>query len=427
MEHRLILQCLSDQQQELRLYESTSFIERDECGQIDLDSKLAQIVTGVRRSGKSTLCHMALRKKNITYGYVNFDDDRLATLKIEDLNDVLTCIYRLYGTDIKYLFFDEIQNVDGWHLFITRLLRHDHRVIITGSNAKLLSSELATHLTGRYNEIKLYPFSFKEFCKRCGIDTGGYSTRDVALLKNALEKYLIEGGFPELNEVRNKRGYINGLVNTIIIKDIPTRYNIRNPQGLKTLANHLMNNVAQFVDMVQLRDDLGIGSEKTIRNYLDHLVQAYLILPLSKFSFKSKIRLRNEKSYIVDNGMTTYHELSLSPANYGWRLENVIYIELLRRVTPMMKEIYYYRKSSRSPEVDFVVTDRGRVEQLIQVSYNIENIKTYNREINALVEASNQTGCDRLLLITMDRTETLKAGDKTIEIVTAVDWLLDRQ
>lgn len=235
----------------------------------------------------------------------------------------------------------------------------------------------------------------------------------------------MEGGFPELTAVRNKRGYIDGLVNTIINKDISLRYRVRNTEGLKTLANHLINNVAQYVDVPLLSSDLGIGAEKTVRNYIDHLSQAYLILPVSKFSYKSKVRLRNEKAYIVDNGMATYHERNLATSNYGWRLENAIYIELLRRTLPLMQEIYYYRQTSRSPEVDFVVTDRGIVTELIQVSYNIDNEKTFNREIKALVEAAAKTGCDNLILITMDRTEIVKSGDKTIKIVSAIYWLLN--
>lgn len=424
MNEQEILQCLSDQRLELQLYESEVFIERKECSLVDLDSRLAQVVTGVRRSGKSTLCHMALRNKKVEYGYVNFDDDRLAYLKVCDLNIVLTCIYRIYGTDIKYLFFDEIQNVDGWHLFVSRLLRQGHRILITGSNAKLLSSELSTHLTGRYNEIKLFPFSFKEFCHQRGVNTKEISTKNIANLKNALDSYLMEGGFPELSDIRNKRGYIDGLVNTIINKDISLRYRIRNPEGLKTLANHLINNVAQFIDVVQLSSDLGIGVEKTIRNYIDYLSQAYLVIPLSKYSFKSRIRLRNEKCYVVDNGMFTYHERNLSPANLGWRLENIVYVELLRRNSPLMQEIYYYRQTPRSPEVDFVVTDRGIVKELIQVSYTISNEKTFKREMKALIEAAGKTGCDNLLLITLDQTKTIESDGKTIKIISAIDWLL---
>lgn len=426
MEERTVLQCISDHRQELGQYDSDEFVVREECGLIDLNSKLAQVVTGVRRSGKSTLCHIALQKKGVQYGYVNFDDDRLSTLTVDDLNTVLTCIYRIYGTDIKYLFFDEIQNVDGWHLFVNRLLRQGHRIVITGSNAKLLSSNLTTHLAGRFNEIKLYPFSFKEYCLQRKIDTEDYSTRVTATLKNALEGYLIEGGFPELPYINNKSSYIDSLVNTIVNKDIRLRYHIRNAEGIKTLANHLINNFAQLIDVVQLDMDLKIGSEKTIRNYIDHLAQAYMILPLSKFSYKSRIRLRNDKFYIVDNGLATYHAKNLSSINYGWRLENAVYVELLRRTSPKMYEIYYYRETTRSPEVDFAVTHRGAVVELIQVSYYVDNPKTLKREINALVEAAKKTSCNLLTLVTMDKTERITQGDFTINIVSALDWLLDR-
>ncbi len=426
MNERVILQCISDHKQELGQYDSEEFVVRDECSLIDLNSKLAQVVTGVRRSGKSTLCHIALQNKGVEYGYVNFDDDRLSDLKVEDLNTVLTCIYRIYGPDIKYLFFDEIQNVDEWHLFVNRLLRQGHRIVITGSNAKLLSSDLTTHLAGRFNEVKLFPFSFKEHCLQRKVDTEDYSTRGAALLKNALDDYLMEGGFPELPNIRNKSSYIDSLVNTIVNKDIKLRYHIRNAEGIRTLANHLINNFAQFIDVAQLNQDLNIGTERTVRNYIDHLSQAYLILPLRKFSYKSRIRLRNKKSYIVDNGLATYHAKSLSPANYGWRLENVVYIELLRRTSPKMQEIYYYRESSRSREVDFAVTHRGIVVELIQVSYYVDNPKTFNREINALVEAARKTSCSRLTLVTMDKTETITQGNFRIDVISALDWLLGR-
>ena len=171
MDTQRLLQILLDQREELNYLVQDNYVERPEAKLFEFDSKLAQVVIGVRRSGKSTLCHMALIKRDVKYGYVNFDDDRLASLTVDELNDVLQTLYVIYGTEIKYLFFDEIQNVDGWHLFVNRLLRMGLHVFVTGSNAKLLSSELTTHLTGRYNEIRLYPFSFKEFCQARNIDT----------------------------------------------------------------------------------------------------------------------------------------------------------------------------------------------------------------------------------------------------------------
>ena len=165
VDEKVILQVLAEQQEYVQSYEPQKWVSRYEESLFELDSPLAQVVIGVRRSGKSTLCHKVLLEHHVKYGYANFDDDRLAKLKTEDLNTVLSCIYQVYGTDIKYIFLDEIQDVDGWHLFVNRLLRSNLHLVVTGSNAKLLSGELATHLTGRYNEIHLFPFSFYEYCK----------------------------------------------------------------------------------------------------------------------------------------------------------------------------------------------------------------------------------------------------------------------
>lgn len=191
------------------------------------DSTLAQVIIGVRRSGKSTLCHKVLLEHQVKYGYANFDDDRLAKLRVEDLNTVLSCIYQIYGTDIKYIFLDEVQDVEGWHLFVNRLLRTNLHVVVTGSNAKLLSGELATHLTGRYNEIHLFPFSFREYCNYHQLDTKGITTKDVADIKRAFMEYITIGGFPEIQSIRNKRGYVQSLLEAIITKDIQQRFNIR--------------------------------------------------------------------------------------------------------------------------------------------------------------------------------------------------------
>ena len=171
IDEKIILQVLAEQQEEIKGYKPQKWVARKEESLFEFDTKMAQVVIGVRRSGKSTICHKVLQERGIRYGYVNLDDDRLADMKTEDLNTVLSCVYQLYGTDVPYLVLDEIQNIDGWYLFVNRLLRTDIHIFVTGSNAKLLSGELATHLTGRYNEIHLYPFSFSEYCNYHQIDT----------------------------------------------------------------------------------------------------------------------------------------------------------------------------------------------------------------------------------------------------------------
>lgn len=426
MNSETLYRVVLDQQDELALLSGKDFVHRNETELISPDSKLAQVVIGVRRSGKSTLCHMALRKAGVKYGYVNFDDDRLGKLKMEDLNLVLEAIYRVYGTEVQHLFFDEIQNVEGWHLFVNRLLRQGLHLLITGSNARLLSSELSTHLTGRYHEIKLYPFSFREFCIANGIDTGKPTTKHIALLKNTLDRYLIEGGFPELGRLSlpERHTYVSGLIDTIVTKDIAARFHIRNIAGFKVLAQHLINHAGQFVNLNELTDTLGIGTDKTIRLYLDYLTQAFLILPLTKFSYKSGDRLRNSKAYIVDTGILTYRPDVLSPENLGWRLENAVLLELQRRNAPLRRDVFYYRPTSRAHEVDFVVAEQGQIRELIQVAYDISQPKTLSRELTALAEASGKTGCKHLTLVAGSESRKEKVGGIEVSIVSATEWLL---
>ena len=426
MDSNAVYQVILDQREELSSLVEEGFVQRNEVNQIALDDKLAQVVIGVRRSGKSTLCHMALRNKGVTYGYVNFDDDRFAGLEVADLNIVLESIYRVYGNDVRYLFFDEIQNVDGWHLFVNRLLRQGLHLVITGSNAKLLSSELSTHLTGRYNEIRLYPFSFRDFCLWRNLETAVPTTKNVAALKNALDQFLLEGGFPEMLALHNKRAYVGSLIEAVITKDIMLRFHVRNANGLKTLANHLINNFGQIVNMTDLVDVLKIGSDKTTRNYIDYLTQAFLIVPLTKFSYKSSERLRNSKMYVVDTGMLTYRPEALSSESLGWRLENAVYLELLRRNLPLHRDIYYYRPTSRAKEVDFVVAERGNAIELVQVSYDIGNPKTLSRELTALADASNKTGCKQLTLIACSESRKEVVAGLEINIISAVEWLLSK-
>lgn len=425
MDLQLIYTTLLDQREERDNFQVQDYIMRRESNMLELDSKLAQVVIGVRRSGKSTLCHIALKTSGIDYAYVNFDDDRLANLKVDDLNDLLTVIYRIYGMGIKHLFFDEIQNVDGWHLFVNRLLRQGHKIVLTGSNAKLLSGELVTHLTGRYNQISLYPFSYSDTCRMTGVASSPMTTKGIASRQAIFDRYIAEGGFPELDNISNRHNYISGLVETIVTKDIATRYRIRNTAGLKKLATHLTANAGQIINIEEISNDLSIGTNKTIRNYLDHLAQAYLIVPLKKFSYKSRERLRDEKGYVVDVGMMTYNDGVMSSDNLGWRLENVVYIELLRRHSPLFHEIYYYRPTSRSREVDFVITRGNKVIELIQVSYDISNEKTLGREIASLAEAAEALHCENLTLVANSRSRQIQAGNHIINIVAAYEWLSD--
>ena len=428
MDEKLMLQVLAEQKEELLEYDfSTQIVPRREEVLFEWESNMAQVVTGVRRSGKSTLCHMALRRKGVLYGYADLDDDRLLGLETKDLNTLLRCIYQIYGADIRYLFLDEIQDVEGWHLFVNRLLRQGMRVFLTGSNAKLLSGELATHLTGRYNEIHLYPFSFSEYCVAKEVDIEGLTTKSEATRKSALISYLSDGGFPELmtiSNAKNKRTYIEGLIETIISKDIALRFNIRSTEGIRKIAHHLINNNCQIIDYAALAEVSSLKTAMTAQKYTAYLSQAFLIHRLQKFSFKSRERLTCTKSYVIDPGFIANRENTLLGENVGWKLENVVLIELLRRYSSAAEDIYYYKPSTRQKEVDFVVCRQGNVLELLQVSYSLDDKTTFKREVSALITASAKTHCENLVVICMDESRDVEVDGKTIHIQNAVEWLL---
>ncbi len=430
MDTKIILQVLREQQEEVSNYQPSRWCERSEEKLFEWDSSMAQVVTGVRRSGKSTLCHRALKNRGVKYGYANLDDDRLYGIQTSDLNSLLECIYQLYGPDVRYVFFDEIQNVDGWYLFVNRLLRIGMHVFVTGSNAKLLSGELATHLTGRYMEIRLYPFSFLEYCQLMKVDVSDITTKAVAMRKSALLQYLMEGGMPELKKIqsaRNRKTYMAGLVETIVSKDIARRFKIRNVEALRRIANHLINNNCQLVDYGQLAEMALLNSNTTVQSYVSYLQQAYLIRRLSKFSYKSVERITKEKSYVIDTGFIANRENSLLPENIGWRLENAVYVELLRRNQLEADDIYYYKPGPRSKEVDFVVCQQGQVRELIQVAYSVSEGKTFKRETESLVAVGEALHCDNMKVICLDETRNVTVAGHNVQICSALDWLLEKK
>ena len=422
IDEKILLQVLAEQQEEIKSYKPQRWVSRKEESLFEFDTNMAQVVIGVRRSGKSTICHKVLLERGIRYGYVNLDDDRLAKMKTDDLNTVLSCVYQLYGTNVPYLVLDEIQNVDGWYLFVNRLLRTDMHIFVTGSNAKLLSGELATHLTGRYNEIHLYPFSFSEYCNYHQIDTQSITTKAEADRKRAFMDYIHDGGFPEMQALRNKRAYVQSLIEAILLKDIKKRFRIRDIDALRKLAHHLINNACQEVNYDDLTKELGM-SDKTVKKYIDYLAQAFLIQLLTRHSFKSKERIRNPKAYIVDTGMQGNRDNVLAPENLGWRLENVVYIELLRRCAYDFYDVYYYKPGPRAKEIDFVVCDKNKAMELIQVAYEIDSPRAYDRETSSLIKASGALSCENLTLIAFSQTRDVEIDGKTIHIISALEWL----
>lgn len=416
-----IEKVLLEQQDELEALEGEVLIHRPEEDLINLNSKLAQVVIGVRRSGKSTLCFNALRKARVHYAYANFDDERLEELETKDLDNVLQTLYKIYGK-FDYLFLDEIQNIDGWPLFVNRLLRQRIHIIITGSNAKLLSTELATHLTGRHHKIELFPFSFKDWCSIKEVDYTRLTTKNKGLLSKAYDEYFRQGGFPELiSGEENPKEYISTLIDNIISQDIKKRYKIRNIDALKRLAHHILNETPTLIVKDTLQNIIGIKSERTLGNYLMYLNQTYLISTISKYSSRSRERARNEKSYAIDVAFMDKRENAFSGENLGWRLETIVYLELLRRKAGTANDIYYYQ--GRSAEADFVVCDGNKTLAVYQVSYDISNDKTRKREIKGCIAGAKATKCDNIFLITDHESEVIEEDGYSIQVVPIWEWL----
>ena len=410
---------LTDQKEELEAKHKKKLCERKEEQLIDLDSPQAQVVIGVRRSGKSTLCFQALHHAGVKFAYVDFDDERLEGIQANQLNELLEVLYIIYG-DFSHLFLDEIQNVKGWHLFVNRMLRKDLHIVITGSNAKLLSGELATHLTGRAKEIHLYPFAFEEFCDMKEVDKTTKTTKAEAFRRKAFDEYLQQGGFPELINLKDKRTYVIDLVNNILKRDIEQRFHIAYKTAFEEMANHLMNVAPTTITATDIANIFHIKSDHTVKNYISYLQQAFMLIGIKKYAQKSKVRITQEKVYTVDVALMNQRNNAFAGDNLGWRLETIVLIELLRRCKANGWDIYYLNE--RTGECDFLLTNGNQVMQAIQVSFDISAEKTRKREINGLLLASKLTKCNNLLLLTDHEYNNIQQDGHNIAIRPVYDW-----
>ena len=421
MDTREFERVLLDQKEDLNLLKDKNFCHRAEESLIELDSGLAQGVIGVRRSGKSTLCYNKLEAAKVNYAYVNFDDENLYGLDIKDMNNVLQVLYSIYG-DFTHLFLDEIQNIEGWHLFVNRMLRKGIHVLLTGSNSKLLSGELASHLTGRHHTIELLPFSFKDWCNYNNVPTTPLTTKNTGLLMGAFNKYMEQGGFPELLTERNHTGYIGSLFHNIITQDIQNRFNIKYTDSLERMAAHLLNTVPTIIVKDKLQELFGFKSHHTLGNYLSYLMQTYLICTVSKYSAKSKERSVAEKAYAIDVAFMNKRENALAGKNLGWRLETIVYLELRRRIKTEEEDIYYFNNGNT--EADFMVCDGNTVKSIYQVAYDISTPKTRRREINGAATAAKRTRCDNVYILTDHQRETIIYDNVKIKVIPVWEWIV---
>ncbi|MFY9418617.1 MAG: ATP-binding protein [Bacteroidales bacterium] len=374
-----------------------------------------KIITGPRRAGKSVFAIEILKDTN--FGYVNFDDERLLNV---DNDELIKTIHEVYG-DINFLLFDEIQNLAKWELFVNRLHRLGYNIFLTGSNSKLLSSEMATHLTGRYVPINIYTFSFNEFLKANNIEISGLklSTTEKGKILNQLSKYQTIGGYPEVVlEKVDYKNYLNVLFDSMILKDIVKRYNVKYTQNLYTIAKLLASNYASEFSYNKLKNFSEIGSVHTIKNYVSYLEEAYLFFYVNRFSFKPKEQLKYpSKIYLYDTGMASALSLSFSK-DLGKLMENRVAIELKRQ----QKEFYYY-KDPDNIDVDFVIKENNEVCELMQVSYDINNEKTKEREVKSLMKSAKKLNVKNLSIITWDYESVENIDNLEIKFVPLWKWL----
>ncbi len=421
----MIMECkriLKDQKAELEeMMKDKKIVEREAQTNFKyiISSKLIKITAGVRRCGKSVFTYNILKNK---FGYVNFDDERLININPEE---VLSTLIEIYGEDLKTIFFDEIQNLENWELFVNRLKRQGYNIFITGSNSKLLNKELATHLTGRHLSMEIYPFSFREYLTAINFDKDLETTKGHALLKHELENYVFNGGFPEIIvEKENPKIYLRELYRKIVDRDIISRHNIAYRKTFKEISLSLLSNPGRTVSYNKLKKQFNLGSEHTTKNYLSYLEEAYLLLPLSKFSYKPKeIEKSEKKVYVIDSGIVNHVSIRTN-IDFGFLLENVVAIELFRKKSFNPDLSLYYFRDYQQREVDFVLKKGLKIKQLIQVCYSLEDYNTKEREIKSLLKASKELKCNNLLIISWDEEDEIKEKGKNIKVVPLWKWLV---
>lgn len=378
-------------------------LERDLLHDLPLDLKShALIVSGIRRCGKSTLMRQIISRSQQDAFFLNFDTPQLFGFEMGDF-ELLDAVIQKQG--VQQLFFDEIQVVGGWELYVRQKLDEGYQVTITGSNASLLSRELGTKLTGRHVTKELFPFSFAEYLRFHGLD----ATRD------GLYAYMRDGGFPEYVKSQNA-DVLLALFDDIIYRDIAVRYGIRDVRSLKSLLLYLVANIGNLVTASKLTQILGIKSAATVLDYFSFFEQSYLIHLMPKFSYSYRSRLVNpRKIYFIDPALAGHLSVAVGRGQ-GHLLENMVYWELCRRGW----NLYYWNEGNG--ECDFVVCKGNVPEQLIQVCYEL-NAENQEREVKGLVEAMKSLKIDQGLIVTYDQTDLIKVRDKRIDVVPASVFL----
>lgn len=388
--------------QQMRIMASSTSYPREQLSEIAIPYPgFAYIISGIRRCGKSTLVGQLLQPRVDDSIYVKFDTPRLYGFTIEQ--------FRLLDAIIdenkpKYLFFDEIQVVEGWEVYVMGKLDEGYNVVVTGSNATMLSKELGTRLTGRHIAKTLYPFSYSEYV--------GYLNKEYCA--SSLREYMADGGFPSYLKLGDEE-VLAQLTEDVLYRDIMVRYGIKESLPLKKLATYLASNCARLTSANNLRDVIGVKSSQTVIDYFSYLSDAYLFHFVSKFSYSYRSQQLNPKKvYCIDTGLQSVLTTSFSQ-DAGRKLENMVYLELLRRGG----EIHYFVE--RGSECDFVVSHKNKVDAAIQVCLEIDDVNRV-REVKGLLSAMSAFDLSQGVILTENQNDTLTEDGRRIDIVPVWQW-----
>ena len=376
------------------------------------------IISGIRRCGKSSLMFLIKEKMNLKdsdYCYFNFDDERIIA-DISILDNIYNLHLEVYGKE-PVLFLDEIQNIGNWEKFVNRMYEQGIKVFVTGSNAKLLSSEISTSLTGRNKLIELYPFSFSEYLRFIGnnYNLNHLNSKSKALLLKDFNNYFETGGFP-LVVKENDTELINAYFKDILYRDIISRYRLTQVNEIKQIGLYFASNIGKLFSYSTLQEISGVKSLSSIKDYLFYYEQSYLYFYLKKFDYSVKKQIMNPKKvYTIDPAFA--HRLGFNfSANKGRILENIVYLELLRRG----KEVYYH---SGKKECDFVIKEGLKVVEAIQVAYQV-NINNHEREYEGLQEAMLTYNLKEGLVLNFNSEESFIPTNDGIKVIPVWEWLL---
>ena len=393
-------------------------IRRDIALEKYIETSQVVIISGIRRCGKSSLLFLIkeeMKLEESDFCYVNFDDERIIA-EVSILEEIYNHHLEVYGKE-PILFFDEIQNIGNWEKFVNRMYEQGVKIFVTGSNAKLLSSEISTSLTGRNKLIELLPFSFSEYLryKENHYDLNHLTSKSKSLLQKDFNTYMQTGGFP-LVVKENDTELVNGYFQDILYRDIISRYRLTQVNEIKQIGLYFASNVGKLFSYATLQNISGVKSLSSIKDYLSYYEQSYLFSYLKKFDYSVKKQIMNSKKvYTVDPAFASRLGFNFS-GNKGRILENIVYIELFRRGC----EVYYY---SGNNECDFLVRKSLSLVKAIQVVYQLDKTN-YEREYRGLQEAMQTYGIPQGVLITNSTEESFIPEQEGIEIIPVWKWLL---